>query len=107
MDDVYRRLDEQVDALRAELEREREARKDQADRLKKIEGLTNPRRGSMFRWMVIGGGAYLLGAKAGRTRYEQIMAKGRQARDGARAALNGAGEAETPIPTRELRTSER
>lgn len=112
MDNSYRRLDKQVDKLRTELQAEREARKDQADRLKRIEGRPAPRKRSTFRWLAIGGGAYLLGAKAGRPRYEQIMAKGRQLRDGARQALTSDDLVEqtvpneAPIPTKELRASE-
>jgi hypothetical protein len=62
-------------ALRHELERERDER---ADLLKTITATARRRtvvkkRAGVVRLLVVGGTAYLLGSRAGRERYDQVM----------------------------------
>jgi hypothetical protein len=72
------RLGDELKATRRELELERTARNELLDTLKAMPRSieTKPakprRRGRFLRLIVIAGGAYVLGAKAGRERYEQI-----------------------------------
>lgn len=94
------RLRVELRATRDELERERSARDELLDAFTKREdGATikakdvkvkTKRRGGLLRLLVVGGGAYVLGTRAGRERYEQIKGwasdmKGR---------MRGAGEDE-------------
>jgi hypothetical protein len=75
-----RRLDERLRSVSAELDHEREARRELASLLQDKED--EMRKGHpMLRMLMVGGVAYVLGAKAGRGRYEQIMAKGRELRE--------------------------
>ncbi|HYJ61265.1 MAG TPA: hypothetical protein VE032_07375 [Actinomycetota bacterium] len=66
------RLNHRVDALQNELDREREAREELVDlvRHEALDGAS--RRGGTIALLAVGGVAYLLGAKAGRARYEQV-----------------------------------
>lgn len=74
------RLDERLRTVKAELDHEREARRELAGLLQDKEG--EMRKGHpVLRMLIVGGVAYVLGAKAGRSRYEEIMAKGRELRD--------------------------
>lgn len=59
-------LREAVDELRVDLE---DAQGRSQDTLK---ALSKTRRPGRMKWLVLAGGAYVLGAKAGRARYEQI-----------------------------------
>lgn len=81
-------------ALQDELEHEREARSEilRAMRSIKPEKVKVKRRGGLLRLVVVGGTAYVIGAKAGRERYEQI----RQWFDGlrSRSVVNGGNERE-------------
>ena len=77
-----RRLLEQTDVLRSELEREREGREELLGLLK--DGKVGSHRGRTTRLIVVGGVAYLLGARAGRERYEQILAWVRRMKEQAR-----------------------
>jgi hypothetical protein len=75
-----RLLDRRVDKLSKENERLREAvgelRQDldeaQGRSKETLEALSKTRRPGRMKWLVLAGGAYVLGAKAGRARYEQI-----------------------------------
>ena len=63
----------EVRALRADASRQRAEREELMDVLKEGGAVTNGRsRGGLLRLVIIGGAAYVLGAKAGRERYEQI-----------------------------------
>jgi hypothetical protein len=74
LDDQNREMKTEVRALRDELDRERDARAQMLDAIQRIrpEKVKVKRRGGMLRLIVIGGTAYILGAKAGRERYEEI-----------------------------------
>jgi len=60
-------LREAVDELRHDLEEEHGRTKETLKALSKSK-----RRPGRMKWLVLAGGAYVLGAKAGRARYEQI-----------------------------------
>ncbi len=78
------RLKSEVRLLREDLQEERGSLEQALDALKtKNEPVTvkAPRKGRMLRTLVIGGGAYLLGTRAGRERYDQIMSKVRSIKD--------------------------
>jgi hypothetical protein len=76
------RLRTELRTIRDELERERGARDELLHALKKQGNGTTmkadkvkvktKRRGGFLRMLVVGGGAYILGTRAGRERYEQI-----------------------------------
>jgi hypothetical protein len=68
LDKDNERLRAEVKLLRDDLQEERASSKQMAKGLKQ-------RRPRILRTMVIAGGAYLLGCKAGRERYEQIVSK--------------------------------
>jgi hypothetical protein len=74
LDEQNREMKTEVRALRDELDRERDARAQVLDALQHVkpEKVTVKRRGGMLRLIVIGGTAYVLGARAGRERYEEI-----------------------------------
>ena len=73
-------LDRRVDKLSKENERLREAVGELREDLDEAEGrsketlaaLSKTRRPGRMKWIVLAGGAYVLGAKAGRGRYEQL-----------------------------------
>jgi hypothetical protein len=77
------RLKGEVRALREDLAEERSALQRALDALSKRQTATvrKPRRFRLFRTAVIGGGAYLLGTRAGRERYDQIVSAMRSAKD--------------------------
>jgi hypothetical protein len=74
------RLRTELRITREELDRERGARDDLMGALKKGEGtvkadkvkVKTKKRGGFLRLLIVGGGAYVLGTRAGRERYEQI-----------------------------------
>ena len=80
------RLKGEVKLLRDDLHEERGSLQHALDALKAQETVTvvkKPRRTSrLLRTAVIGGGAYLLGTRAGRERYDQIMARVNSAKSG-------------------------
>lgn len=78
MDRRQRRLQHKVEALHGELEREREARRALSDA---VGTGREKRRHGLLRVLVIGGGAYILGTRAGRERYEQMTGWVRGLRD--------------------------
>jgi hypothetical protein len=75
-----RLLDRRVDKLSKENERLREAVGELREDLDEAQGrsketlaaLSKTRRPGRMKWIVLAGGAYVLGAKAGRARYEQL-----------------------------------
>jgi len=79
VDDLDRenlQLRTEVRDLRGELAHERSLLEDALEGLRERPTPTvvkKKRRGGMLRTVVIGGGAYLLGTRAGRERYDQIM----------------------------------
>jgi hypothetical protein len=82
-----RRLRDKLDSTNEELEREREARRALAEVLEKIDHRRRSR--GFLRLVIIGGGAYLLGTRAGRERYDQIMAKVGEARQSLMQRMEG------------------
>lgn len=92
------RMHEQVSAMRAELDHEREGRRELAALLRQREN-EMAKGHPILRTLMVGGVAYVLGAKAGRGRYEEILAKAR----GLRERFGGTAEAEEthiePRPT--------
>jgi len=69
-------LQRELRATRAQLDQERSTREQLLDALTpapaKEKVVVKKRRGRLLRTVVIGGGAYVLGARAGHERYEQI-----------------------------------
>jgi hypothetical protein len=82
-----RRLREKLNSTNEELEREREARRALAEVLEKIERRRRSR--GLLRLVIIGGTAYLLGSRAGRERYDAIMAKAGEARRSLMERMDG------------------
>jgi len=76
------RLRHRVDVLQTELDREREAREELMEIVRHEGDHANgsSRRGTIA-VLAVGGVAYLLGAKAGRARYEQIASWARRMRE--------------------------
>ena len=78
MDHLARENDElkvENDLLRDELDGDRKTRDRMMSLLDRLDGEPRPkRRIGLFRVLVVGGAAYVLGAKAGRQRYDQIRA---------------------------------
>jgi hypothetical protein len=70
VDRQNQRLRADLEALRSELRRERDEREDLLDAIK--EGPMRTSKGGALKLVIVGGVAYVLGAKAGRARYEQI-----------------------------------
>jgi hypothetical protein len=60
-------LRDEVDTLRHDLDDERDRSKETMVALSKTR-----RRPGRLKWLVLAGGAYVMGAKAGRARYDQI-----------------------------------
>ena len=88
------RLKSEVRLLREDLQEERGSLEQALDALKtKNEPVTvkAPRKGRMLRTLVIGGGAYLLGTRAGRERYDQIMSKVQSIKDKAQHKQSNLG----------------
>lgn len=85
------RLKSEVKLLREDLHEERGSLEQALDALNKRETVTvktKPRRGRLLRTAVIGGGAYLLGTRAGRERYDQIVEKAKSLTNKAQSNLN-------------------
>jgi hypothetical protein len=80
-------LRDEVDTLRHDLDDERDRSKETMVALSKSR-----RRPGRIKWLVLAGGAYVMGAKAGRARYEQIRdwARSITQRDGDGDATPGA-----------------
>ena len=80
-------LRDEVDTLRHDLDEERDRSKETLVALSKSR-----RRPGRLKWLVLAGGAYVMGAKAGRARYDQIRewARSIAQRDGDGATAPGA-----------------
>ena len=103
------RLDEENDRLRSELrmtrselERERDREQSVLDALnraseRKTEITAKP-RGGLLRLIVVGGAAYFLGTKAGRERYDQIIAWAVSTKDRLTAKSQGLVDVSAPEP---------
>jgi cell division septum initiation protein DivIVA len=79
------KLARENDRLRSEVEELRHDLDETQDRSSQtIKQLAKSRRPGRMKWLVLAGGAYVLGAKAGRARYEQIRgwARSVSGRDG-------------------------
>jgi septal ring factor EnvC (AmiA/AmiB activator) len=88
------RLKHEVRMLREDLREERGSLERALDALKRDEHVTvhtkaPKRRGRLLRTIVIGGGAYVLGTRAGRERYDQIVEKVRGLSASARNRATG------------------
>jgi hypothetical protein len=99
------RLKQEVRMLRDDLQEERGSLERALDALKRDEHVTvhtktPKRRGRVLRAIVIGGGAYVLGARAGRERYDQIVEKVRGLSASARERATGENRSwESATPT--------
>lgn len=83
MDRENDRLKQEVRMLRDDLQEERGSLQRALDALRRDEHVTvqttaPKRRGRILRLIAIGGAAYLLGARAGRERYDQIVDKAKR-----------------------------
>jgi hypothetical protein len=95
MDWRQRRLQNKVEALHEELDREREARRALTDAM---GGGSGRKRGrGLLRILLIGGGAYVLGTRAGRERYDQMTGWVRGMRD--RAVSTGKAVQDEAVQT--------
>jgi hypothetical protein len=95
MDWRQRRLQHKLDALHDELDREREARRALTDAM---SGKSRGTRGrGIVRVLLIGGGAYILGTRAGRERYDQMTGWIRDFRD--RATTTGKAVQDEAVQT--------
>lgn len=89
-------LDRENDRLRVELrsarsllDQERSDRDEILDALKgRPKTVVKKKRGGLIRMVVIGGGAYVLGTRAGRARYEQIVDWAKRMKDRGRDATD-------------------
>jgi hypothetical protein len=63
----------EISLLHDQLDRERSDREDLRDAVRSRPAVKVRRGGGLLRMIVIGGAAYVLGARAGRERYRQIM----------------------------------
>ncbi len=81
------KLRDELDELKHDLDTEQERTKDT------LSALSKARRPGRMKWLVLAGGAYVLGAKAGRARYEQMMEWVRSIRrsDGNGSSMTGIG----------------
>jgi septal ring factor EnvC (AmiA/AmiB activator) len=99
------RLKHEVRMLREDLREERGSLERALDALKRDEHVTvhtkvPKRRGRLLRTIVIGGTAYLLGTRAGRERYDQIVEKVRGLSASARNRATGESRSwESSTPT--------
>ena len=93
MDRENDRLKHEVRMLREDLREERGSLERALDALRRDEHVTvhtkaPKRRGRLLRTIVIGGGAYVLGTRAGRERYDQMVEKARNLTASARERAN-------------------
>ena len=88
------RLRAEVDVLRTDLDEERASFKDAVEGLSSRKQVTvkAQRRPHVLRALIIAGAAYVLGTKAGRERYDQIMAKTRSLSGKIRDRAQGDGD---------------
>ncbi|TMK36957.1 MAG: hypothetical protein E6G58_03025 [Actinobacteria bacterium] len=81
LDRQNERLRNEVSVLHSQLDHEREEHEELRDALRSKPKEVSVRKPGLVRIAVIGGGAYLLGAHAGRERYEEVMRWARSMRD--------------------------
>jgi hypothetical protein len=83
------RLKSEVRLLREDLHEERSSLQQALDALKQDGKSKKPRRsGRLLRTIVIGGGAYVLGTRAGREQYDRITEKARSLRSKAQERMS-------------------
>jgi len=97
MDRENDRLKHEVRLLREDLHEERGSLSRALDALARDEHVTvetkmPKRRGRILRTLVIGGGAYVLGTRAGRERYDQIVGKLRAMKSSVQDRQDSTGE---------------
>jgi len=95
------RLRQEVRLLKDDLHEERGSLQQALDALKRDEHVTvqtkaPKRRSRIMRTIVIGGGAYVLGTRAGRERYDQIVEKTRSLGSKAQGRMNRGSSSESP-----------
>jgi hypothetical protein len=98
LDHRIEKLSRENDSLRDEVEELRHDLDETRDRsTDTIKALAKTRRPGRMKWLILAGGAYVLGAKAGRARYEQIRSWARSVthRDGDGTALDGSQPEQT------------
>jgi len=89
LDEENHRLRTELGSMRSLLDQERADRTEILGVLKgQPRTVVKKKRGGLFRVFVVGGGAYLLGSRAGRERYDQIVEWGRRMRDRGRGAAD-------------------
>lgn len=89
LDEENHRLRTELGSMRSLLDHERAERAEILDALKgQPRTVVKKKRGGLFRSIIIGGGAYLLGTRAGRERYEQIVEWARRMKDRGRDAAD-------------------
>lgn len=82
LDEENQRLRTELGSMRTLLDHERADRSEILGVLKsQPKTVVKKKRGGLFRVIIVGGGAYLLGSRAGRERYDQILEWGRRMRD--------------------------
>jgi hypothetical protein len=73
LDRRMEKLSQENDKLREAVEELRHDLDTEQDRSKEtLDALSKSRRPGRMKWLVLAGGAYVLGTKAGRARYEQM-----------------------------------
>ena len=75
------RLRNEVSVLHSQLDHEREEHEELRDALRSKPKEVKVRKSGFVRVVLIGGGAYLLGAHAGRERYDEVLRWARSMRD--------------------------
>lgn len=105
LDDENERLRMELRSMKSMLDQERSEREDILGALKgRPKTVVKKKRGGLIRMVVIGGGAYVLGTRAGRSRYEQIVEwaksmkdRGRDTADDFRSDVVSAGNGGSKI----------
>jgi hypothetical protein len=81
LDRQNERLRNEVSVLHSQLDHEREEHEELRDALRSKPKEVKVRKSGFVRVVLIGGGAYLLGAHAGRERYDEVLGWARSMRD--------------------------
>jgi hypothetical protein len=81
LDRQNERLRNEVSVLHSQLDHEREEHEELRDALRAKPKEVKVRKSGFVRVVLIGGGAYLLGAHAGRERYDEVLRWARSTRD--------------------------
>jgi hypothetical protein len=81
LDRQNERLRNEVSVLHSQLDHEREEHEELRDALRSKPKEVKVRKSGFVRVVLIGGGAYLLGAHAGRERYDEVLRWARSMRD--------------------------